>query len=185
VAISTVLGGGFVKQDWLALNLSLQGMAHRAAHILVPSRQRKLRASIVVEGGRRPTLLHVASPTLCDSILSDKLGAMRIRMTSFAICGGTLELNFVGTGGNLVAFITGYGAMSTEQRKFGFRMVEASNVDPGSGDVTAFASQCSAIGALLCHPRVEFSLMRIRVTGSARAVLEMERQYLVGSPGKA
>ena len=110
---------------------------------------------------------------------------MRIGMTSFAICGRFLELNFVGTGGNLVAFITGHGAMSADQRKFRFRMVEASNVNPGSGAVTAFAPQRSPIGALLCHPRVEFSFMRIRVACGACAVVEMERQYLVGSSAEA
>ena len=185
MAISTVLWGGFVKQDWFALNLSLEGMAHRAAHILVPSRQRELRAFIVVEGGRGPTLFHVASATLCDSILSNKLGAMRIRMTSFAVCGSSLELNFVGTGGNLVAFITRDGAMSPDQCKFRFRMVEASNVDPGSGPVTAFAAQRSPICALLCHPRAEFALMGIGVAFSACAIAEMERQYLAGSSAEA
>src|ERR1700730_1189330 len=181
MTIRTVLWRRFIKQNRLALNLALQGMAHRTAHIFVRSCQWKLSAFIVVERRRGPPLFNMATPTFCNSVLSNELVAVRIRMTSLTIRRRSFELNFVGTGGNLVTFITCDRAMSPDQCKFRSRMVEAPNVDPRSGVVTAFTPQRSPIGTLLCHPRLEFTLMGIHVTRSARAVLKMERQYLVRS----
>jgi hypothetical protein len=59
-------------------------------------------------------------------------------------------------------------------------MVEAANVDPGSGAMARFAAQGSPVGALLRHAILEFALMGIGVTGSASLVREMERENLVG-----
>jgi len=60
---------GFVKQNQLALDLFLQRVAHRATNIRVRSSQRELSAFIVVKGGRRPALIHVAIPALGDPVL--------------------------------------------------------------------------------------------------------------------
>jgi len=185
MTIRTIPGRGFVKQDRLALNLALQSVAHRAAHIGVRPCQRELCAVIVVKRGRSPPQAYMAIPTFCNSVLSNKLAAVRIGMASFAIRRRSLELNLVGTGRHLVALIAQDRAMSPDERKFRFRMIEASNVDPGSGAVTRFAPERRPIGALLHHPRLEFSLMGIHVTGGARAVLEMERQYPVRSSAKS
>jgi hypothetical protein len=130
-------------------------------------------------------LVHMAIPTFCDSVLGNKLAAVRIRMAGFAILRRSLELNFVGTGGHLVTFVTRDRAMSPDQGKFRFRMVEAADVDPGSGAVAGFAAQRSSIGALLGHALLEFALMGVGVAGSARTVLEMKRQNLVRSSAEA
>lgn len=49
VAIRAILRRGFVEQDQLALHLTLQGVALRAADICVPPCQWELSAFIVVE----------------------------------------------------------------------------------------------------------------------------------------
>ena len=185
MTIRTIFRRRFVEQNRFALNLALQGMAHRAAHICMPPCQRELSALIVVKCRGRPALVHMAIPTFCDSVLGNKLAAVRIRMTGFAILRRSLELNLVGTGRHLVTFITCDRAMGSKQSKFCFRMVKASNVDPGSGAVACFAAQRRSIGALLRHALLEFSLVGIHVTGRASAVLEMERQNLVYSSAEA
>jgi len=104
MAIRAILRRGFVEQDRLALNFALQGVAHRAAHIRVAPRQRELRAFIVVKRGRSPPLVHMAIPTLCDPVFGCELAAVRVRVAGLAFLRCSLELNFVGAGGHLVAF---------------------------------------------------------------------------------
>src|SRR5579872_58645 len=130
MTIRAVLWRGFVKQNRLALNLALQGMTQRTAHIFVRPCQRELSALIVVKCRRGPPLVHMATSAFRDSVLCNKLVAMRIRMTRFAIRWCSLELNLVRTSGHFVAFIARDRAMCSDQRKFRFRMVEASNIDP-------------------------------------------------------
>jgi len=185
VTIGTIFWRGFVKQNQFALNLALQGMAHCAAHICVRPCQRELSALIVVKRRGRPALIHMAICTFCNSVLGNKLAAVRVRMTSFAIRRRSLELNFVGTSGHFVTFVTCDRAMSSDQGKFRFRMIEATDVDPGPGAVARFAAQRSSVGALQRHAVLEFALMGIGVAGSARAVREMERQNLVCPSAKA
>jgi len=55
MAIRTIFWRGFVEQDQLALDLALLRVAHRAAHIGVPARQRELRALVMVKSGRGPS----------------------------------------------------------------------------------------------------------------------------------
>ena len=176
MTIHTIFGRWFEKQDRLALNLALQSVAHRTAHICVRSCQWELSAAIVVKCRRGPPQGHVAIPAFRASAGSRKLAAVRIGVTGFANRRRSLELNFAGTGRRLVALSTLRGAMSPDEGKFRLRMVKASNVDPGPGAVTRFASEQGPVGTLLRHPRFEFTLMGILVTGRARAVLEMERQ---------
>jgi len=185
VAIRAILGCGFVEQDGLTLDLALQGVAHRATHICVSACQRELSAFVVVERGGRPTLIHVTIPALRDSIFRGKLAAVRICVAPFAILRRSLELNLLAARERLVAFVACNGAMSSDQGKFGFRVVEAADVDPGPGAVARFAAQRGPIGALLGHALLEFALVGIGVAGRAGAVREMERQNLVRSSAEA
>ncbi len=185
MTIGTIFWRGFVKQNQFALNFALQGMALCAAHICVRSCQRELSALIVVERRGRPALIHMAISTFCDSFLGNELAAVWICMTRLAIRRRSLKLNFVRTRGRFVTFITSDRAMSPDQGEFRFRMIEASNVDPGFGVVTRFTAQRRSIGALQCHAVLEFALMGIGVACSASAVREMERQNLVCSSAKA
>jgi len=185
VTIRAVFWSGLVKQNRFTLNFALQGMAHRAAHIGVRPRQRELSAFVMIKYRGRPTFVHMTITTFCDSILGNKLPPMRIGMASLAIVGRPLELNFVGTHGDLVTFVTSHRAVGPDQRKFRFRMVEASYVNPGFGAVACFTAQRGAIGAFLCHALFEFSLVGIGVAGSACAVREMEWQNLVCSSAVA
>ncbi len=161
-------------------------MALRAAHIFVPSGQRKLRAFIVVKRGRRPPLVHMAILALGDpSVLGRELRPVRIRVASFALLRRPFELNLVRAGQHLVAFVAGHRAMRPDQRKFRLRMIEAANVDPGSSVVARFAALRRSIGPLGRHALLEFPLVDIFMAGRAGAVLEMERLNLVRSSVQA
>lgn len=82
----------------------------------------------------------MAIRTFCDSVLRGKLAAVRIGVASFAILCGSLELNFVRARKRLVALATHHYSMSTGQRKFCFRMVKSTDVDPGPGAVARFTT---------------------------------------------
>jgi len=185
MAIRAILWRGFVEQNRLALDLALHGVAHRATHIRVAARQWELSPLIMVKRGRGPSLVHVAIPAFGNSVLGHKLAAVRIRVAGFAILRRSRKLNLLGAGERLVAFAAGDSAMRAEQGEFRFRMVEAADVNPGSGAVAALAAKCGSISALLRHAFLEFTLVGIGVTGGARAVREMERKNLVRSPAKS
>lgn len=184
MAIRAILRRGLIEQNRLALDLALQCMAHRASHICVAASQWELCAFIVIKGGRGPALIHMAVRAPGDPALCVKLAAVWIRVAGFAILRRSLELNFVGAREHFVAFAAGDAAVSSDQWKFCFRMVEAANVDPGSRAVARFAALGRAVGAFGRHALYEFALMRIHVAGSASAVFEMERQNLVRSSGE-
>lgn len=67
----------------------------------------------MVKGGRGPAQIHVAIPALGNSILGNKLAAVRICMAGFAILWRSLELNFVGAGERFVTFVTRDPAVSS------------------------------------------------------------------------
>ena len=185
VAVHTILWRRFVEQDRLALHIALLRMAHRAAHIRVPARQRKLGPFVVVKSRGRPALFHMAVRAFRDPIFRRKLRPMRIRVAGFANFGCPLKLNFVGAGQCLMAFIARYRAVSPDQGKIRFRMVEAPNIDPGLGNVAGFAAKGGSIGTFLRHAIFEFAHVGIGVAGGARAVAEMKRQNLIRSPAQA
>ena len=96
----------------------------------MPSFQRKLRALVVIEGRRNPALHHMAVGTARVPILGGELAGMGVGMARFAGLRRSLELDFMGTGGGLVAIAARHRAVRAEQREFRFRMVEISYVDP-------------------------------------------------------
>lgn len=95
MTVRAIFRRGFVEQYQLALDLLLQHVAHRAAHIGVRSRQRELSSFIVVKCGGRPPLVDVAVCTFCDSVLRGKLAAVRVAMAGLAIRRRPLELYFM------------------------------------------------------------------------------------------
>ena len=80
-----------------------------------------------------------------------------------------------------MAITAGDGAMSANQGKLCFGMVEAVDVGPGASIVAGFAAERCAIGAFASHAIVELALVRIFVARSAVAIFEMERKNLVGA----
>src|SRR5277367_5532968 len=74
--------------------------------------------------------------------------------------------------------------MRADQREFRLGVVKTADVNPRARAVASLAAKRRAVGALLCHAVVEFSLMRVHVAGRAGAVREVERQNLVGAPPK-
>lgn len=175
MAIRAIFRRGLVNQNQLALHFARRHVALLAGHIGVAARQRKLCALVVIKCGGRPALVHMAIHALGDSILGCKLAGVRIRVAGLAFFRRSLELNVVRAGRRFVALIAGNRAMRPDQLKFRFRMVEAFNVHPGVGAVAGFAAHRLAVGSLGRHAVLEFTLVRIGVTGRAGAVLEVER----------
>ena len=185
MAIRAIFWRRFVKQNQFALNLALCRMAHCAAHICVGPCQRELCSFIVVERRGRPALIHMAIPAFGDSVLGHKLAAMRIRVAGFAIRRRSFELNLMRAGKRFVTFATSNRAVSSDQGKFCFRMVETVDVDPGARAVARFAAQSGSIGALQGHALLEFPFMGIGVACGAGAVLKMERKNFVRSSAES
>jgi hypothetical protein len=69
--------------------------------------------------------------------------------------------------------------MSTEQRIFRLRVIEATNFDPGLDVVTGLTTERASVGAFPGHLVGEFTLVRVGVAGGAASVLKVERQNLV------
>lgn len=160
-------------------------MAFFASHVGMAPGQGKLRAFIMIECRRRPSLIDVAIRAFGDSILGRKLVSVGIGMASFAIFRRAFKLNFVRSGKRLVAFAAGHHAMSAGQRKFCFGMVKSADVDPGPRAVASFAALRSAICFFRRHAVFKFTLVRIGVARRARTVRKVERQNFVCSSTKA
>jgi hypothetical protein len=185
VAVRTIFRRRLVKEYCFVLDFALQRMTPGATDICVRPCQGKLSALIVVERGRRPTLIHMAVPAPGDSVFRSELARVRIRVAGFAILRRSLELNLVRIGWHFVTLVTCNRSMTSEQRKFCFRMIEASDINPRPGTMAGFATECGAIRPFLRHAVFEFAFMRIAVACGAGAVREMERQNLVGPSAKA
>src|ERR1700704_3720539 len=115
-------------------------MALGAPDVCVPPRQRELGALIVIKGGGGPILDRMAVRAQRHPIFGGKLLSMSVIVARFTILGCSFELCLLRTRGCLMAFATRYAAVRPLQRKFRFRMVEASNIDPGTHVVAGLAA---------------------------------------------
>src|SRR5882762_9681729 len=107
-----------------------------------------MRPGVMVKGGGHPALRIVAVRTRCLPGLGE-LAVMGIFVTIFADLRRVLELYFLFADRHLVTITALDGAMCSEQREFGFRMVEAIHVRPGPYVMAGFASLRRAVGAQL------------------------------------
>ena len=78
-----------------------------------------------------------------------------------------------------------HDTVCAQQRELCLRVVESGDIRPGPRVVASLAAERSAVRALLCHPLVEFAVVRILVTSSTSHVLEPEGQDLVGPTRQA
>lgn len=106
---------------------------------------------------------------------------MRVRVACFAILGGSLELDFVSSGQCFVALAAHNDSMRSSQRKFCFRMVKSTDVDPGARAVARLATERRSIRFFRRHAIFKFALVGICVARGACAVLKMEGQNFVCS----
>ena len=172
-----------VKQDELAVNFALQGVALPAGHILVPTSQREFCSLIVIKGRWLPGLRDMAVRASGHAILGRKLASVRIGMAGIAILSSSLELNLVRARKSLVTFAAGDNAMRSHQIEFRLGVVEPMNINPGAHVVAGFASQGRSVRPACGHPIVELSFVRIGVACRAGAVFKMERQnFVLASP---
>lgn len=150
----------------------------------MPTLQGKLRALIVIECRRRPSLDHVTVPAFGDSVLGDELAVMSIGMAGLAILRCSLELNVVCALHRFVTIAAAHSAVGAHKSKLRLGMIEVSDVDPRSRGVAGLATQDSAIRALERHALLELTVVGIHVASRARAVFKVERKNLVGPAGE-
>jgi hypothetical protein len=113
-----------------------------------------------------------------------ELGSVSIRVAVFADLRGSLELSLAGAGRGFVTCGAGNGAMSPQEREFGFRMIETAHVRPRLHIVTSLTTKSRSIRAAPGHAVFEFTFMRINVAGGAALILKMEGEHLLcWSPG--
>ena len=155
-------------------------MALVAGYVGMATGQCEMGAGVVIEGGWDPALGVMAVATVGFAVLCNELGVVGVLVASLARLGGALEAGFV-AGCGLMAFAAGHRPVGADQREFGFGMIEAVDVCPGTGIVASFATEWSAIGALAGHAIIEFAPVRIFVASRARAVFELEGKHLVGT----
>ena len=121
-----------IEQNQLALHLALQRVTQSASHVGMPTLQGKLRALIVIERRRRPSLNDMTVPAFGDPVLRDELAAMRIGMAGFAILRCSFELNIMSALNRLVTIAAPHRAVSAHEGKLRLGMIEVPNVDPRS-----------------------------------------------------
>src|SRR5882762_2923481 len=178
VAIGTLRRRLFVDDHRLGVDHARLLMAFVASHACVPTLQGKMRPGVMVEGGGHPALRIVAVRTRRLPDLGE-LAVMGIFVTIFADLRRVLELYFLFAERHLVTITALGGAMRSEQREFGFRMVEAFHVRPGPYVMAGFASLRCAVSTASRHAFFEFAVMDIFMAGGAGPIFEMERQDFI------
>jgi len=73
-----------------------------------------------------------------------------------------------------------HGAVRAQQGKPRFGMVEAADVGPRARAVTSFATEKTAIGAMLRHSVIEFAPVRIFVTASTSQIVPTKGEDFIG-----
>lgn len=149
-------------------------MALRAAHGLVASGEGELRALVVIEGRRCPSLNGVAIRAWRNAVLGGKLSSVRVGVAGIAVLRSSLELDVMCAGKRLMAIAASDRAMRPGQVEFRLRMVEPFDVNPGAHIVAGLAPQGCSIGAAKRHTILEFAFMGIGVAGRAGAILKFE-----------
>ena len=84
----------FVEKHFLAADFPNIRVATIAFDTGMAALQRKLRPSVMIEEGRRPTLGVMAVDTRRSALFRDELPAVRIDVAAFATLCSAFELNF-------------------------------------------------------------------------------------------
>ena len=185
MAVHTSLWRRFIEEHRFALNVFLQAVALRTPDIFVATGKWKLRPLVVIESRGRPALHRVAVSAGSHAILGRELRAVRVSVTTVTILRCVLKLNLIRAGKRLMAIAATYDSVRPLQIEFRFGMIESFDINPGAHVVASFAAQRRSIRSLCRHAIFEFTLVDIGMARGAGAVLEMERQDLIGAPGQA
>jgi len=152
-----------------------------AGHVGMPALQGEVRAGIVVERRRNPALRIVAVGARSFSRLCE-LARMDVFVAILTNLGRALELHLLGSNRDLVTGTAAHGAVCPKQWKLSFCMVETIDVGPGSRGVAGLTAKHRAVGAVLRHPFLEFTMMRIGMARGAVHVGEAEGHDLIRAP---
>jgi len=150
-------------------------------HVGMPALQGEVRAGIVVERRRNPALRIVAVGARSFSRLC-KLARMDVLVAILTNLGSALELHLLGSNRDLVTGTAAHGAVCPKQWKLRFCMVETIHVGPRTCTVAGLTAKRRAVGAALCHPFLEFTMMRIGMARGAVHVGEAEGHDLIRAP---
>ena len=111
-----------------------------------------------------------------SDVVLGELASMRVFMALFTLERRSRKVSLDQLGlhvGRLVAIDASGRAMSSHEREFGLRVIEANQIVPLFCGVAGFAAHRSAVRAQLLLPFCELSLMRILVAGFAGQILPM------------
>ena len=181
MAIGTLRRRLFVNDHDFGVNHARLRMALVTSDAGVAALQGEMRSSVVIEGGGNPALRIVAVRTRCLASLCE-LAVMSVLVAIFANLRRDLEQYFFLANWHLVTIAALDGAVRSEQRELGFRMVEASHFAPRPYVVTGFASLRSAIGAQLGLLFLKFTVMGVFMAARTAHVFPPKWKELVGPP---
>ena len=174
MAVRTFRWSGFVKKDGLSFD-DLRGLVTILAfHICMAALQWKVRARIVVESGRHPLFRVVAIVAARSIVLGRKLPAVRIEVAGLAFLRRAFKYDLLCAHCGLMASATRHRPVDTNQRKSRSCVVELLHVRPGLQIVASLAAERRSVRALLSHPVLEFTFVRIHMAPGASAILELE-----------
>ena len=183
MAIDALNGAVLVNHDLLFPDHFGLRVTLRAGDTRMPARQRQM-CLVMIKRRGNPPLRVVAVGAVGLAVLCQELPVMGVLVAGFTLHRRAFE-SLVGIGRSLVALSAGNRAVRAEERELGLGVIEAVDIGPRLHGVARFAAERRSIRPLLCHAIVEFTFMRIFMAGSARLILEFERQYLVRAPGCA
>ena|SRR3974377_320276 len=106
-------------------------MALVAGYIGMATRKCEMGTSVVIEGGRNPSLGIVAIAAVGFTVLGDELRIVGVVVASLARLWSAFEARLI-VGGGLMAFTAGHCAMRANQRELGLGMIESVDVCPGT-----------------------------------------------------
>ena len=181
MAFRAFLRCGFVKKNLSAGNHAQRLVTKITFHIGVPALQRELSPLIVIKRGGHPSRDVVAVGARRLSGLREELTAVFIRVAFLAVLRCALELRLFRARHRFVARTTRDRPMCSKQRKLRLAVVEAVHIGPRPGVVTSFAAKGRAVWPMPSHSVLKLPVMRVRMASGAAAVLEAERQNLIGA----
>jgi hypothetical protein len=165
-----------VEKDGLPLDLAGNFVAVVTGDISVSTLERKRSALVVVKLRWLPACRIMATGTVGGLFASCELTGVGIGVTSVTVFRRDAEINIFQAGfERLRAMAVGasYAAVSSEERKFCFRMIKAVKFLPPSGRMASFAARKRTVRTLRFHLFAKLPFVRILVTCCAGAVFEL------------
>ena len=167
--------GRLVEKHGLPFDLASEFVTIVTSDVPVSALERKRSALVVVKPRGLPACRVMAARTVGGVFASGKLAGVDIVVTSGAVFRRSAEINIFQAGFQhrwTMAVSAGYAAVSAEERKICFRMIEAVKFLPSCGRVAGFAARRRTVRTLRFHALFELTVMRIHVASRAGTILK-------------